>query len=209
MAADAVGVLDALGLQSAHVCGASLGGMVAQHLAAQHPRRLRSLTLMMTSSGSRKLPGPSLRVQRALLSRPSKPGIDAAVAQLKSLLQVIGSPAYPPDPAVLDQRLRAAVQRALRPAGVVRQLASVAADGDRSAMLARIEAPTHIIHGKADVLIPAAAAHDLQRRIAGATLDLVPGMGHDLPDVLLPRFADGISVNARRSDNRMKVIDRA
>lgn len=198
MAADVLGVLDALGLRSAHVCGASMGGMVAQHLAAQHPARVRSLTLMMTSSGSRKLPGPSLRVRRALMSRPSKPGVDAAVAQTKSLLQVIGSPAFPADADMLDQRLRASMHRALRPAGVVRQLAAVAADGDRSALLARITAPTHIIHGQADVLIPVAAATDLHRRIDGATLDLVPGMGHDLPDALLSRFADAIKLNADR-----------
>lgn len=198
MAADAVGVLDALGLHCAHVCGASLGGMVAQHIAAEHASRLRSLTLMMTSSGSRKLPGPSLRVQRALLSRPRSAGVDAAVRHLKSLLEVIGSPAYAPDPVLLDLRLRAAAERALRPAGVVRQLAAVAADGDRSALLSRIAAPTHIIHGEADVLIPVAAAIDLQRRIAGATIQIVPGMGHDLPDVLLPGFADGIRQNALR-----------
>ncbi|MEO5735407.1 MAG: alpha/beta fold hydrolase [Rubrivivax sp.] len=198
MAADAVGVLDALNLRQAHVCGASLGGMVAQHIAAQHASRVCSLTLMMTGSGSRKVPGPSLRVQRALMSRPTAPGIDAAVAHLKALLKVIGSPAYPPDPQMLDKRLRLAVQRALRPAGVVRQLAAVAADGDRGVLLSRISAPTHIIHGQADVLIPVAAAVDLQARIAGATLDVVPGMGHDLPDALLPRFADGIKGNADR-----------
>lgn len=199
MAADAVGVLDALQIRQAHVCGASLGGMVAQHVAAAHAARVRSLTLMMTSSGSRKLPGPSGRTQRALLSRPRGPGVQAAVDQTVAVLQLIGSPGFPTDPVVLRAQVEAAAQRALRPEGVVRQLAAVAADGDRSAWLDRIRAPTHVIHGEADPLIPLPAGTDLARRIPQATIETIAGMGHDLPEALLPRFAQGISDNARRA----------
>ena len=198
MAADCVGVLDALGLPSAHVCGASMGGMIAQHLAARHPQRVKSLTLMMTSSGSRRLPQPSWPVRRALLSRPDGRDAAAVVAHLQRLLTLIGSPAYPADPVRLRERLQATVQRAWRPAGTARQLMAVAADGDRSALLARIRAATVVIHGQADPLVPVAAAHDLVARIAGARLDIVPGMGHDLPQQLLPRFADTMAENARR-----------
>ena len=193
MAADAVGVLDALNVQQAHVCGASLGGMVSQHLAARHPQRVKSLTLMMTTSGSRKLPQPHWRVQKALLSRPDGQDPAAVVAHLQKLLAIIGSPAYPAEPEGLRKRLLAAVQRSYRPAGTARQLMAVAADGDRSALLPLIQSPTQIIHGLADALVPVGAGQDLAVRIKGARIDLVPGMGHDLPAQLLPRFADAIA----------------
>ena len=193
MAADAVGVLDALNVQQVHVCGASLGGMVSQHVAARHPQRVKSLTLMMTTSGSRKLPQPHWRVQKALLSRPDGKDPAAVVAHLQKLLAIIGSPAYPAEPEGLRRRLLAAVQRSYRPAGTARQLMAVAADGDRSAMLPLIQAPTQIIHGLADALVPVGAGQDLAVRIKGARIDLVPGMGHDLPAQLLPRFADAIA----------------
>ena len=197
MAADALGVLDALGLQRAHVCGASLGGMVAQHLAARHPQRIKSLTLMMTTSGSRKLPQPHWSVQKALLSRPDGKDVAAVVVHLQKLLTLIGSPAYPAQPEVLRRRLLASVQRAYRPAGTARQLMAVAADGDRTAMLALIKSGTQIIHGQADPLVPVAAGHDLAAHIQGARLDIVAGMGHDLPAQLLPRFAEAIAGIAR------------
>lgn len=199
MAADAVGVLDALGIAQAHVCGASMGGMIAQHLAAAHPQRVRSLTLLMTTSGARRLPQAPLKVRRALTSRPDGSDPELVVAHLQNVLALIGSPAYPPDRGRLRQRLQASVQRAWRPAGTARQLAAVVADGDRSALLPRITAPTRVIHGQADPLVPVAAAHDLVGKIRGAVADIVPGMGHDLPLQLLPRLADGIAENARRA----------
>ena len=189
MAADALGVLDVLGIASAHVCGASMGGMIAQHLAAMHPQRVKSLALIMTTSGNRRLPQPRFAVRQALLKRPASQQVDAVVAHLEGLLRVIGSPAYPADPLQQHQRQTAMVRRAWRPDGTVRQLLAVAADGDRSALLGRIRAPTRIIHGQADPLVPVAAAHDLQRKIGGASVEIIPGMGHDLPQALLPRLA--------------------
>ncbi len=199
MAGDALGVLDALGIRRAHVCGASMGGMIGQHLAARHADRVASLTLMMTTSGSRRLPQPAAHVRRMLLSRPDGHDRAAVIAHLERLFHLIGSPGYRPDPQAFRSRLEASVGRAWRPAGTARQLVAVAADGDRTPMLRHITAPTAIIHGRADPLVPPACGEDLAHRIAGATIDLVPGMGHDLPDALLPRFADTLAANARRA----------
>ena len=191
MARDGFGVLDALGIERAHVCGASMGGMIAQHMAASQPQRVSRLTLIMTSSGSRKLPQASAKVRAALLERRAMGAhdVDAEVARLMRLLTLIGSPAFRPDPAAFKARLTASVQRAWRPDGVARQLVAIAADGDRTWLLSRITSPTHIVHGADDPLVPVAAAHDLHARIAGSTLDIIDGMGHDLPAALWPRFA--------------------
>jgi len=199
MALDCVGLLDALGLASAHVCGASMGGMIAQQLAARHPERVKSLTLMMTTSGARALPGPSMKVRGALMARPPANDHAAVVASYVRLYQLIGSPAYPNDPEVLRQRIERIVRRSHRPQGAMRQLMAIAADGDRSALLVQIKAPTQIIHGQADPLVPVAAGHDLARKIAGSRLDLIDGMGHDLPPALWPRFITGIRTAAARA----------
>jgi pimeloyl-ACP methyl ester carboxylesterase len=199
MARDALGVLDALGLASAHVCGASRGGMVAQHLAASQPQRVRSLNLMMTTSGSRRLPQATLAARRVMLQRARSSDLEAVLDHYANLFHVIGSPGYRPDPAEFRERMRHNLQRAWRPTGTLRQLVAVAADGDRTPMLGRIQTPTHVIHGEADPLIPVDNGRDLARRIAGATSDYITGMGHDLPLPLVPRFVDGIASNAARS----------
>lgn len=200
LADDAAGVLDALGIAQAHVCGASMGGMVAQLMAIHHPQRVKSLTLMMTTTGARRLPTATPEVRRALLSRPEDPhNPESVAAHLGRFMHLIGSPGYRPDPQWMQDKLRAAVARAWRPAGTGRQLVAIVADGDRSARLAPISVPCRVIHGQADPLVPVAAGHDLARKIRGAQLDLVDGMGHDLPLPLLPRFADGIELAAGRA----------
>lgn len=201
LARDAVGVLDALGIAQAHVCGASMGGMIAQHLGFAHAQRVKSLTLMMTTSGHRSVPKESLRVRGALLSRPRRGDtpqqkFENILDHYVSLYGIIGSPGYPPEPTQLRERLARGVKRAFRPQAVARQMVAIAADSRRAERLPRITAPTLIIHGEADALIPVGAAHDLARRIPGARLETIPGWGHDLPEALWPRLAADVAKNA-------------
>lgn len=199
MAADTVGVLDALGLPSAHLCGVSMGGMIAQHVAALYPQRVRSLTLMMSSSGARHLPLPAPAVRRALLARPRADDRAAAAEFMHRLLRLVASPAHPPDAQELRERIAATMQRAWHPAGAARQLLAIVAEGDRTPLLARIRAPTLVLHGRADPLIRVAAAHDLAARIAGARLETLEGWGHDLPPALLPALAARVARHALRA----------
>lgn len=199
MARDTLGLLDALGLQSAHVLGVSMGGMIAQLMAAEAPQRISSLTLIMSTSGARSLPGPTLRARRALLSRPRGRDIAALVEHGVGVWQTIGSPGYPADPAMLQARVERSIRRAYHPQGLARQLVAVAASGDRSALLGRIRAPTQVIHGRADPLVPLACGIDLARKIPGAQLETIDGMGHDLPAALAPRLAALVAALARRS----------
>lgn len=198
MAQDTLGVLDALGVQQAHVCGASMGGMIAQHLAATAPHRVASLTLMMTTSGARSLPQPRWAVRRKLMSRPMGSGTDDAVEWIVNVLRVIGSPQYPSDEQAMRARALTSVQRAWHPAGSARQMLAIVADHDRTPLLSRIRAPTRIVHGIDDPLVPVACGQHLARHITGAETDFIPGMGHDLPEALLEHFAQGIADNAAR-----------
>jgi pimeloyl-ACP methyl ester carboxylesterase len=201
LARDTVGVLDALGIDRAHVCGASMGGMVAQHLGFSHAQRVKSLTLMMTTSGHRSVPKESLRVRGALLSRP-RPGrtpqqkFENVLDHYVGLYGIIGSPGYPPEPDQLRERLARGVKRSFRPQAVARQMVAIAADAHRAERLPRITAPTLVLHGEGDALIPVAAAHDLAERIPGARLQTLPGWGHDLPEALWPRLAAEVARNA-------------
>jgi pimeloyl-ACP methyl ester carboxylesterase len=192
-------VLDALGLPRAHVVGASLGGMVAQRMAALHPSRVASLTLIMTTAGARELAPPTPAALQALAARPAGHEPDALARHMASVFGVLGSPGFPTDAQALLAHRLAQVQRAWRPQGTARQMAAVMADGDRTPLLARITAPTHVIHGDADPLVPVDAGRHLAAHIRGATLDLIAGMGHDFPDALMPRWAQGIATNAARA----------
>ena len=199
MADDAAGLLAALGIPSAHVFGVSMGGMIAQHLALRHRAAVKSLTLMMTSSGARHLPGPSMKVRAAMMSRPKQPAdLPAIVAYYVRLYRLIGSPGFPSADAEIAQRVEGWVRRSYRPAANLRQLMAIAADGDRSTALRELRVPTQVIHGRDDALVPLPAGKDLAGKIHGATLDIVDGMGHDLPEALWPRFIEGIEAAAER-----------
>jgi pimeloyl-ACP methyl ester carboxylesterase len=188
MAADTLGVLDALSIAKAHVVGVSMGGMVAQRLAVLAPSRLLSLSSIMSSSGARGLPEASPAVTRILLSRPAGKGVQAAVDHTARLLKAIGSPGFPTPDAELREKVAAAAQRSFHPQGVVRQMVAIAADGTRAAALAKVTAPTLVVHGRADPLVPMACGQDTARRIPGARFESIEGMGHDLPPGVVERL---------------------
>ena len=197
MALDALGVLDALQIETAHVVGASMGGMIAQRLALLAPRRVLSLTSIMSSSVARGLPEARPDVARMLLTPPAGKDMDAAIDRSVRLFKAIGSPAYPMRDDELRSIVGAAARRSLYLRGVLRQLIAVAADSTRADALAGVTVPTLVVHGRADPLVPFACGEDTARRIPGARLVGIDGMGHDLPPgvierllpLLLPHFA--------------------
>lgn len=197
MAADGAGLLDALGIARAHIVGASMGGMIAQLFAASYPDRTLSLTSIMSTTGNPRLPRSTKEAMRVLTKRPDTDDIDALVAHGIRAASVIGSPAYPVDADVLAMRVRETVERSNYPDGFARQMAAIVADGDRRVRLARITAPTVVIHGAADPLVPVDGGRDTAANIPGARLIEIPGMGHNLPVELVPIIVDAIDGVAR------------
>jgi len=202
MADDALGVLDALGVERAHVMGASMGGMIAQRLAASAPRRMVSLVSVMSSSGARNLPGPRADVTAALLRRPASRTEAALVEHSLRLARLISSPAYARDERSQADRIVLALRRAHRPAGVVRQMLAIGADGGRAEVLSRIESPSLVLHGEADPLVPIACGKDTARRIRGARFIGIPGMGHDLPPPVIEILLQHIVPFLKTAENR-------
>jgi pimeloyl-ACP methyl ester carboxylesterase len=190
MAADTLGVLDALGIGRAHVVGVSMGAMIAQRAALAAPDRVLTLSSIMGSSGARYLPGPKPQVLRVLLSRPNGTNEQAIVEHYVKLFKVIGSPGFPLDEAALRERVLAGTRRSYHPAGSLRQMAAIAADTRRADDLARIRTPTLVLHGKDDPLVPFACGEDSARRIRGARFLGIEGMGHDLPPGVVERLLE-------------------
>ncbi|MEP6964789.1 MAG: alpha/beta hydrolase [Polaromonas sp.] len=188
MALDALGVLDALRIDRAHIVGVSMGGMIAQRLALLAPERVLSLASIMSSSGARGLPEAQPSVTRVLLSRPAGKGLDAAIDHTVRLFKAIGSPGFPLNDADLRERVGAAARRGFYPQGIPRQMVAILADSGRAAALARVAVPTLVVHGKADPLVPFACGEDTARRIPGARLAGIDGMGHDLPPGVVQRL---------------------
>jgi pimeloyl-ACP methyl ester carboxylesterase len=185
MAKDAIAVLDATGVKKAHIVGASMGGMIAQIVAGNYPDRVLSLTSIMSTSGRRGLPGPSSAARRAILSRPSNPhDLECVVRHLMRTFRVIGSPGYPMPDDVLRARITASIKRNANPAGIIRQLAAIAASGDRVTLLRELHTPTLVIHGTSDPLVPIACGRDTARLVPGAALREIEDMGHDFPPSL-------------------------
>ncbi len=181
MADDSLGVLDALGIAHAHVVGASMGGMIAQRVAAAAPERVTSLVSIMSTSGARGLPGPRRDVGAALIRRPPAATEAARLAYSLGLVRLIESPAWPQSDAIQSERILRGLRRAYRPAGVVRQMLAIGADSERADLLSRIASPTLVLHGDTDPLVPIECGRDSARRIEGAQFVAIPGMGHDLP----------------------------
>jgi pimeloyl-ACP methyl ester carboxylesterase len=185
MAADGAAVLDAAGKAKAHIVGVSMGGMIAQVFAANYPGRTLSLTSIMSNTGNPNLPPPNMALLNA---RPLDPSDSSFIADTVARAEAIGSPAYPWPPGALAARAKAEVERGFNPPGVQRQMAAVRASGDRRAKLATIKAPTMVLHGEADPLVPVIGGRDTAANIPGAELRTVPGMGHDLPPALYETF---------------------
>jgi pimeloyl-ACP methyl ester carboxylesterase len=194
MAADAVGLLDALGIQKAHIVGASMGGMIAQLVAANFPERVLSLTSIMSTTGSRKVPPPRKAALNALLDRaPAGATLEDVMPIGLRVSKAIGSPGYPADEARLRERIERDFKRSFYPEGAARQISAIMDDGDRRQRLRRIGAPTLVIHGVDDPLVPVEGGRDTAANIRGAALLEVPGMGHDLPLALVDTIADAIA----------------
>ncbi len=200
MAADAIGLLDALGIGAAHIVGVSMGGMIAQRVAIAAPKRVLSLTSVMSSSGARGLPGPSSALrQRLTARRPAKPDRAWAIEAGAKMLEMIGHPdPVRPADAYRDMAMRS-FDRGYNPMGMRRQLLAIIADRGRAAELGRITAPTLVIHGAADPLVPVACSEDIARRIPGARLEIIPGMAHDLPPSKVPQMVALIAEHAEES----------
>lgn len=199
MALDAVGLLDALNLPSAHVVGASMGGMIAQVMAAKHGRRVDSLTLIMSTSGNPRLPQARLDLRMRLLRRPVDAERETMVRYSMELWRLIQSPEYPADEILLRQKVERSIDRSSYRHGVARQLLAIIASGSRVPLLKRITAPTLVLHGADDPLVPVAAGHDLADHIPGARLEVIPGMGHDLPPQLLEKLTRWILEHIKHS----------
>ena len=199
MASDALCLLTELGVVRAHIVGASMGGMIAQILAARHPQRVLSLTSIMSTSGRAHLPGPKPHARRVLLRRPrSRPGrgLDGIAEHLMHTLTTIGSPAYPTPPRILRERVLRSLKRNCCPGGDLRQLLAIVCAADRTELLRSIKAPTLVIHGAADPLVPAAGGVDTAALVPGARLEIIEGMGHDLPPQLIERLLALIEAHA-------------
>jgi len=198
MAADPVGLLDALDIARADVVGASMGGMIAQTLAIEHPERVRTLTSIMSTTGDPSLPPARPEALAALLS-PAPSDRAGAIEHGVTVFRTIGSPGALFEEQQIRKLATLQHDRGFHPAGLMRQLAAILASGSRKAKLAKLRIPTLVIHGREDPLIPFEAGVDTAASIPGARLEAVDGMGHDMPTVLWPRFVDWISDHAARS----------
>jgi pimeloyl-ACP methyl ester carboxylesterase len=195
MAADTVGLMDHLGIDSAHVVGASMGGMIAQTTAIEHPERVRSMVSIMSNTGSRWTGMPSRKAMAVLLGRPPK-GREAAIERAVRTFKVIGSPGYPFEEDRVREIAGRSYDRGHSGAAVLRQLHAITASGDRTQALRGVRAPTAVIHGDRDPLIRPAGGRATAGAIPGARLRMIDGMGHDLPRQLWPVFAEEIAANA-------------
>jgi proline iminopeptidase len=202
MADDTSALIDALGLDRPHVVGASMGGMIAQNLAARYPDKLASLTSIMSTTGRRSLPQPTWKTRRAILQPPAKKGdTEGAIRRMMGVFRTIGSVTHPADGVHLREICERHVLRANYPPGGGRQIMAIAASDDRTAMVRRIKAPTLVMHGDEDPLVlPAAGletAHVIRQGGGKADVCMMRGMGHDFPVPLLPQIADEIAAHCR------------
>ena len=197
MAADAMGLLDHLGIEQAHVVGASMGGMIAQTIAIEHPGRVLSLTSIMSTTGEPDV-GQATPEAMQLLVRPPATDRDSAIEAAVAASRVIGGPDHF-DEDRIRARTAAFYDRAYDPAGTARQLIGILASGSRAEQLATLDVPTLVIHGDADTLVTPTGGRRTAELVPDAELLVIEGMGHDLPAALWPQVVEAITAHARRS----------
>jgi len=206
MARDTVGLLDALSIPRAHVMGASMGGMIAQMIAINHPERMRSLISIMSTTSDPALPPPTDEAQKALMSRPRDASLEAVIDNARASNRVIGSPGYPQTEDELRSRVAAEYQRGYFPRGFINQYAAIIASGSRTRALRYVTVPALVVHGADDPLVPLEAGQHTAQSIPNAQLAVIEGMGHDLPEALMPvllatviPFLDAVEKRQRRT----------
>jgi pimeloyl-ACP methyl ester carboxylesterase len=199
MALDTVGMMDVLGLERAHVVGVSMGGMIAQTIAARHPTRVRSLTSIMSNTGARWTGQPALKTYPVLLGS-SPTDRDGFIEHGLKTWTTIGSPGFARDELELRAMIELSFDRGASAAGTARQLGAIIASGDRRRELRAVQAPTLVIHGEADKLVSPSGGRATAKAIDGARLVTIPGMGHDLPRDAWPQIIGAIVQHAHGAD---------
>lgn len=194
MAEDAEGLLNALHIDKAHICGASMGGMIAQMMAVHHRERVLSMTSIMSTTGNPDLPSATEEASAALLS-PAGETLDEVVERAVGVAKAIGGKGFAIDAQAIIQRAKADFQRSFHPQGVARQMAAIAATGNRRPHLEKLDIPTLVIHGRDDPLVPLAGGIDTHEAIKGSTLKVIDGMGHDLPEQTWPEIVEAITAH--------------
>lgn len=195
MADDAVGLLDHLQLERAHIVGASMGGMIVQAIAIRHPHRVVSMTSIMSTTGNPNVGQATPAAMTALMAPPAT-SRDEAIERGKQSARIVGSPGYPAGDEVVAARIARDFDRCFYPIGVARQMLAVMATGDRSEALNTVTAPTLVIHGEDDPLVTLSGGQATAAAIPGARLVTFPGMGHDLPASLRAKFVEVITGHA-------------
>jgi len=193
MAADAIGLLDALDIDRAHMAGGSMGGMIAQVIAATYPQRTRSLVSIMSTSGRYGLPAGKPEAVAMLSAQPEGPAREQIVAHGIKLRTVISGPGYPTDPAAMRALVERNVDRRYYPPGAARQYLAIMASGPRVDLLKTVKVPTLVLHGEDDPLLPVECGRDVAALVPGAKIETFPGWGHDVPEQMVPKLVSSIS----------------